>query len=153
MTATALGDNLLISMKGTSYGLTGFRLIVQYTKTNDSQMSISDGNEYSTDEQIVGHWIDGKPIYQKTFKYKTDGSSLVPTGINNLGVIIGWECSFGQPNNDNSWWTFVNEQNSYGNGYVAYDAPNNTIGVVFKDTAWGANRTVIVTIKYTKTTD
>lgn len=23
-------------------------------------------NRYSTDEQIVGEWIDGKPIYQKT---------------------------------------------------------------------------------------
>ena len=24
-------------------------------------------NMYSTDEQIVGRWIDGKPLYQKTF--------------------------------------------------------------------------------------
>lgn len=27
----------------------------------------SQGNGYSLDEQIVGTWIDGKPIYQKTF--------------------------------------------------------------------------------------
>ena len=25
------------------------------------------GHNYSTDEQVVGTWIDGKPIYQRTF--------------------------------------------------------------------------------------
>lgn len=26
--------------------------------------------KYSTEEQIVGEWIDGSPVYQKTFKFK-----------------------------------------------------------------------------------
>lgn len=108
---------------------------------------------YSTDEKIIGQWTDGKPLYKKTYVYKTDGASFIPTGISNIGIIVGWECSFGQPNNDNSWWTFINEQDCVGNGYVAYDATNNTIGMRFKETAWGANRTVIITIKYTKSTD
>lgn len=32
-------------------------------------MFMNEGSNYSTDEQIVGTWIDGKPIYQKTFTY------------------------------------------------------------------------------------
>ena len=29
------------------------------------------GTNYSTDEQIVGTWIDGKPIYQKTITFES----------------------------------------------------------------------------------
>ena len=27
--------------------------------------------KYSTDEQVVGQWIDGKPIYQKVYTYSS----------------------------------------------------------------------------------
>ena len=46
--------------------------IVQYTKTTDAPGSgkyVPSGApaiHYTTDEQIIGTWIDGKPIYQKT---------------------------------------------------------------------------------------
>lgn len=42
-------------------------IILQYTKTTDQAVSIGDANEYSTSEKIIGTWIDGKPLYQKTF--------------------------------------------------------------------------------------
>ena len=42
----------------------------QYTKTTDSAGTAvyASENEYSTDETIVGKWIDGKPIYQRTWE-------------------------------------------------------------------------------------
>jgi hypothetical protein len=40
--------------------------VVNYTKTTDSAISIGSDTDYSTTEKIVGTWIDGKPIYQKT---------------------------------------------------------------------------------------
>ena len=45
----------------------------------------SQGNGYSLDEQIVGTWIDGKPIYQKTFMCTstTRISQATWTAINN----------------------------------------------------------------------
>lgn len=48
---------------------TTFAIIIQYTKTTDSAATTiqEDPNEYSTDEKIIGKWINGKPIYQKTF--------------------------------------------------------------------------------------
>ena len=53
-----------------------FMVICKYTKTTDSPIAIGDANDYSTDEKIVGTWIDGKPIYQKTVS--TGGN--VPSG-------------------------------------------------------------------------
>lgn len=34
--------------------------------------------KYSTDEQVIGEWIDGKPVYQKTFSFtaKTTASNV-----------------------------------------------------------------------------
>ena len=48
----------------------------RYTKTTDSAVSIGNETDYSTTEKIVGTWIDGKPIYQKTF------SCTIPNGVN-----------------------------------------------------------------------
>lgn len=33
------------------------------------------GSNYSTEEQVVGTWVDGKPIYQKTLNYSLNSSS------------------------------------------------------------------------------
>ena len=40
-----------------------------YTKTTDSAISIGNDTDYSTDEKIVGTWIDGRPIWQKTINF------------------------------------------------------------------------------------
>lgn len=46
-------------------------------------------NTYSTTEQRVGTWIDGKPIYRKVVSFSSLTSSLqVPHNINNFNKII-----------------------------------------------------------------
>lgn len=60
------GENL------TSY--TEAYVTIQYTKTTDVAGSgnwNTDGvptHHYSTNEQVIGTWIDGKPLYEKTFE-------------------------------------------------------------------------------------
>ena len=57
-----------ISVNSSYYSSNSYVIVIfQYTKINDTQISITDVNDYSTDEHIVGHWIDGKPLYQKTY--------------------------------------------------------------------------------------
>ena len=46
-------------------------ITLQYTKTTDSAISIGNDTDYSTTEKIVGTWIDGKPLYQKTYHLTT----------------------------------------------------------------------------------
>ena len=41
-------------------------ITIQYTKIHDGTVAVSNGTDYSTDEQIIGSWIDGKKLYQKT---------------------------------------------------------------------------------------
>lgn len=51
------------------------RFIIKYTKTTDTAISIGSENEYSTDEKVIGTWIDGKPVYQKVLTGFNIGST------------------------------------------------------------------------------
>lgn len=61
---------------------------VEYTKTTDAEgsgtnlmpysfMQNSRGCNYSTEEQIVGKWIDGRDVYQKSYSVKPDVGATV----------------------------------------------------------------------------
>ena len=48
-------------------------------------------HKYSTTEQIVGEWINGDPVYEKTIDFGTlpnNSTKSIPHGISNLGVTI-----------------------------------------------------------------
>ena len=69
---TENGNKVLYMLVGTENRLNvPVYITVQYTKTGDATVNIGTGNDYSTDEQIIGTWIDGKPLYQKTVNYNT----------------------------------------------------------------------------------
>lgn len=122
------------------------RLTIQYTKTTDTAgsgiwtPSGVPAVHYSTDEQVVGTWTDGKTIYQKTYT--------------NLGIVKSpakvWFdiVDVGELNID----TLIN---CYANpGKTATMALNTLVdGTMLKgffDTVWCLNT---VTIQYTKTTN
>ena len=82
---------------------------LQYTKTTDTAGS-GDWNtdgvptvHYSTNEQVIGTWIDGKPIYQKTWDFSGSPIMLtyadwVNSGISageNIKAIISSELKYG----------------------------------------------------------
>ena len=54
-------------------GLTAVNATIRYVKTTDTPGSgtwNTDGTyakHYSTEEKVIGTWIDGKPLYQRTF--------------------------------------------------------------------------------------
>lgn len=65
---------------------------IQYTKTTDSAVdSYGTDTTYSTDEHVVGSWIDGKPLYQKTINtgaLPNATTKNVAHGISNLGFVV-----------------------------------------------------------------
>lgn len=68
-------------------------ITIQYTKTTDSANSFNygDPNEYSTTEKIVGSWIDGKTLYQKTISCGALPNTTITRlshGISNLAKVI-----------------------------------------------------------------
>ena len=124
---------------------------------NSQSGSSSISNNYSTDEQVVGKWIDGKPLYQKTILFGDQSGanewtekSLSSFGINDVDkawVIqsYGYYKASGTGKEFESFpiaregasSVFIYEKNvvfdSENRSYISYD--------------------IVVTIQYTKTTD
>lgn len=66
----------------------------------------SNGLVYSTTEQIVGRWIDGKPIYQKVIDFgygpSTNSEKAVPHNITNIDKWISIK-AVANYSNKNGW--------------------------------------------------
>ena len=123
---------------------------------------ISQQHEYSTEEKVVGKWIDGKPIYEISYYNKTPVLSstyndFVSTGIilNNIDNIIninatvirdyGGKLCYPIVYEDNNYKLIVrphdiNNSGNYNIEYCAFFSTNNI-------------KNLIITIQYTKTTD
>jgi len=69
--ASSNKNSLIVRTTVTSWQGVSFYAIVKYTKTTDSANSFNyaDPNDYSTSEKIVGTWIDGSALYQKTINF------------------------------------------------------------------------------------
>ena len=63
------------------------------TTVPSGYVQVADPNTYSTDEVRIGTWINGKPLYRKTFVYEnlsqiSSGSyGTINTGLSNVNVI------------------------------------------------------------------
>ena len=84
-----------IDNRGSDYSSYHAYVTIQYTKVSDTAISIGSDTDYSTEEKIVGTWIDGKPIYQKYYPSQLTLSvdTWVDTGISkgSISKIIGVE--------------------------------------------------------------
>ena len=106
-------------------------------------------NQYSMDEMVIGTWIDGKPIYQKTMLIGTTSSSQsIP--VENLEMLIGY---FGYCEDKNTagikWFIPRAMSNNY---YIAVENYTDSAILLKNDLASRAEN-MILTIQYTKTTD
>ena len=87
---------LSINIKDSSYINQPVHFTVQYTKTTDTAGSGSwtpqgvPTHHYSTDEQVIGTWIDGSTLYQKTVHTGalSTGEGTKPHNISNFGTLI-----------------------------------------------------------------
>ena len=120
-------------------------IIVQYTKTTDSAIKIGNETDYSEDEQIIGTWIDGKPIYQKTVHFgygASSGQKNVAHGISNADKWISIQGA-GQYQITSGW--------NVPNAMVFIKADATNIVMIFSEDHSSVD--YYVTLQYTKTTD
>ena len=140
---------------------------LRYTKTTDTAGSGlwsttgAPNRHYSTSEQVVGTWIDGKPLYEKTFT----GTFTVTTtsrkwyniySANDISSLHIDKCMFIQGiYKEPSQSFYVDMGVMKGNDGIyatmAYN-PNEGINFVVCNGATGTAE-FIFTIRYTKTTD
>lgn len=106
--------------------------------------------DYSTDEKVVGTWIDGKTIYQKTISCGALPNATAITinhGISGIDKVIGYEgISIDSSNNfmPLPYANFIASQS------VAIFA-NRTSIIIGTGYDWTAFTTTYVTLRYTKT--
>ena len=121
------------------------------------------GNNYSTDEQVIGTWIDGKPLYQKTLinNNATSGATSLQMGkIQNADTLFISEGFYVNAQSDMAEVGATINVNVSGRGqsvsnlrYASYAVAGKTYGIqVFYGDSTKSSKTII-TVKYTKTTD
>ena len=111
----------------------------------------SNGLVYSTTEQVVGKWIDGKPLYQKTVAVPIASNSTWNTVNHNISNILEI-CNIKMVchRNEQNIATYTTGASSAGNR-DAY-ANSSTVGINTTDSSI-VGTTGYVTLQYTKTTD
>ena len=139
---------------------------VEYFNENANQTSeLIDAKQefcnYSYDEKVVGKWLDGSPLYEKTLLFnnvkldKSDSTSELVHGIDNIGSThFVAEAYFKFPNSGQDSWSPANN-GLWNNGvYNFYWCVGETS--IFIMSASGVyfdanpNRSYLVKIRYTK---
>lgn len=120
------------------------------TKNLVKQSELDELTTYSTEEKVVGTWIDGKPIYRKTFTgtKKEVNNAISDSNLDRDSFIRGFGWIYSVYEN---WWQI-------GSGTPATYQTSLAISTVgfelfTTSTAFNDNSQTILTLEYTKTTD
>lgn len=133
----------MISLKNT------LEAIKQKLSAHDTRLStIEDRQVYSTDEMVVGTWIDGKPLYRKVYSGKASykGNRIDSFSVATISTMVKMElCLYGQ----NPWSAqYYASSSSYGRVQIA----DNELQLLLGDTP-SKPCYYVITLEYTKTTD
>lgn len=111
-------------------------------------------NLYSTDEQMIGYWIDGKPLYQKTVScgaLPNATEKTIPHNIQNINEIVSISGVAIHTNGSTIPFPDITTGSTKRN--VRCVVRNGTDILISSESDSGAFTKSYVTIKYTKTTD
>lgn len=107
-------------------------------------------NSYSTTEQVIGTWIDGKPLYRKVFTgTKTSGTPL-QFSITNFNQLIN---AFGYitVNDNGTYYTYPIPYYETSTAYIRFQI--NSGVRLYSSNGTFINGEVTMVVEYTKTTD
>lgn len=112
---------------------------------------INNACNYSTTETIIGEWIDGKPLYRKTFsigEITSSADTTVSTGILNCDTITQMSGNFKRKSFE--YLRYGLDSNYLGE--VHFDSNTGVFSIKSGSSSVGFSSGVI-TMEYTKTTD
>lgn len=113
-------------------------------------------HNYSTDEHVVGTWIDGKPIYEKTLilnnQYLSSGFTDILHGIDNIDMYVDLKGNYKNLSNSNS--LLLSHMNTNGlHLSIGAWCENKTTIRISAGSSMSGNYNIYLTIQYTKTTN
>ena len=131
--------------------------IKQVVNENDEEVNkIKSKDTYSEEEQVIGTWLNGKPLYRKVYEI----SNSNPFSLNNdMDELIFSSCTI-QLLSNNEWrpvpWIAVSGSSyqyaDYGGGYYIKPDGNWTVHFQIGNQLSNMKRGIMIFI-YTKTTD
>ena len=109
--------------------------------------NVKNGNNYSTDEQVVGTWIDGKPLYRKVvvIDNPSDGTTF---SIDNIDEPINARWTQQHPSPAGIYFSF--NSGAYSTSMIYFNPTSKNF--VIQMGGGFAGRMVAI-VEYTKTTD
>lgn len=134
-------------------GVPGFEQVgIQVPNKSGTMVLSSTVENYTTAEHVVGRWIDGKAIYQKTVSVGNISAGTAATvahGINNINMVINYE-GIGFNTTESRWNSLprVDDDVTYQRGFTIDSTNINIQGASHSQ----AMTDVYVTIWYTKST-
>ena len=150
--STLMASNISYTPKDSSWGVNNVEAAIDSLKLSKTS------DNYSTEEQVVGTWIDGKPLYQKTFEIASTvaGENTISTqGLDIDHVLSIWGTIYGV-NNSNEFDYQINSNlatNAEENISWYRKTAQQVVIQINSTTKNQVGRTAVVTIQYTKTTD
>ena len=123
---------------------------IKYEPTYFMKNTYSADSVYSTDEMIIGRWIDGKPLYRKVIQgnitSKNQSLFVVNANVETMISIRGYDFS-----NGIYYFPFNYTQDGSTQKAVFYKKDTDTIE--FRSNSSGSGEVFVVILEYTKTTD
>ena len=116
-------------------------------KVSDAEKNF---NKYSTTEEVIGTWIDGKPIYRKVVQgnitSKDQSLFVVNENVKTMISIYGYDSPDGI-----YYFPFNYTQNGTTQKAIFYKKDTDTIE--FRSNSYNSGEVFVVILEYTKTTD
>lgn len=151
-----------IKSQSSSDRILDIMITIKYTKTTDTPYSgkyTTDGTEahhYSTSEKVIGTWIDGKPLYQKTINCgalpndSIENPKYVNHNISNLDKIV---CITGFAFSSTNYLPLPYTHTTIQNNQIGIGANGTYIAITVGANTDRSNFSAYITLQYTKTTD
>lgn len=123
-------------------------------------------HQYSTEEQVVGTWIDGRNVYEKTIEiakasFIEEATFLLSYSLSSLNIDIPFvQTCYAEYYNTKTYYVslpylmMVSNNNSFiGNEVLSYSIDDNTLYLSVGSTAKSRLQKLYLILRYTKTTD
>lgn len=124
------------------------------TTNAPSVRAVNDGllDKYSAEEQRIGTWIDGKPLYRKTVGFTTGSSTDTWSTISGLTNINDIPYYSGYIYMSDTETFLVPSPNANNCPYFSINKSSHTLREAHTNNTCN-NKTCVITFNYTKTTD
>ena len=125
-------------------------------KDNEGNVFPKHIEKYSTNEQKIGLWVDGKPIYRKVFVLNNYTSlqqgTLISCPISDIDEMIRYEVMY-YYTSDSTWRNFPLVESAGNTLSCNYEKKHQSLQFAGKGMWSGTNRPMKFIAEYTKTTD